>query len=79
MKPNLNFLLILLIKNERYAYILVSWYYKKRSNMGFEYLKNKTWLEITREERLFSAYLFFLIKENEGKFIFWLNQKLGYE
>ena len=64
---------------QRRTYTDVSWYYKKRSNMGFEYFKKKKWIEITREERLFSAYLYFSIKENEGKFISWLNQKLGYE
>jgi hypothetical protein len=43
--------------------------------MGFTYLKDKNWKDITREERLFCAELYFSIKRNEKKFIKWLNEK----
>lgn len=43
--------------------------------MGFTYLKDKNWKDITREERLFCAELHFSIKRNEKIFIKWLNEK----
>lgn len=43
--------------------------------MGFTYLEDKNWKEITREERIFCAELYFLVKRNEIKFIEWLNEK----
>ena len=33
--------------------------------MGFSYLQNKSWLEITREERLYCAFLYWDIKDKE--------------
>jgi hypothetical protein len=42
--------------------------------MGFEYLNKRNWLEITREERLFCAHLYWKIKGNEQDFINWLNE-----
>jgi hypothetical protein len=36
--------------------------------MGFAYLNNKNWNEISREERLFCAELYFCIKDDSGKF-----------
>lgn len=41
--------------------------------MGFSYLDNKNWIDITREERLFCAHLYWEVKGNEEKFVAWLN------
>jgi hypothetical protein len=42
---------------------------------NFAYLKNKSWSEITREERYFCAELFFQIKNIPQTFIQFLNSK----
>ena len=47
--------------------------------MGLKWLdkeKKKNWLDITREERLFCAHLYFDIKDQEKLFVEWLNSKL---
>lgn len=41
--------------------------------MGFSYLQNKSWLEITREERLYCAFLYWDVKDREKNFISWLD------
>ena len=41
--------------------------------MGFSYLQDKNWLEITREERLYCAFLYWDIKDREKDFISWLD------
>lgn len=44
--------------------------------MGFTYLHNNKWEEITREERFFCSHLFYKIKQNTIKnFINFLNSK----
>ena len=45
--------------------------------MGFSYLQNKNWLEITREERLYCAFLYWDIKDREKNFISWLDDNHG--
>lgn len=45
--------------------------------MGFSYLQNKNWLEITREERLYCAFLYWDIKDREKDFISWLDNNHG--
>ena len=45
--------------------------------MGFSYLQNKNWLEITREERLYCAFLYWDIKDRKRNFISWLNDNHG--
>jgi len=45
--------------------------------MGLSYLQNKNWLEITREERLYCAFLYWDIKDRERDFISWLNDNHG--
>ena len=42
--------------------------------MGFDYLDKKNWIDITREERFFCAYLYFDIKKDVNNFINWLNE-----
>jgi hypothetical protein len=42
--------------------------------MGFQYLGGKTWLEVTREERLFCSFLYWDISGNGRAFVEWLNQ-----
>jgi len=42
----------------------------------FTYLRNKSWSEITREERYFCAELYFDIKKNPQEFIEFLNREL---
>ncbi|MBA7581357.1 hypothetical protein ES708_23259 [subsurface metagenome] len=41
--------------------------------MGFSYLQDKSWLEITREERLYCAFLYWDAKDREKDFISWLD------
>ncbi len=41
--------------------------------MGFSYLQDKSWLEITREERLYCAFLYWDVKDREKDFISWLD------
>ena len=41
--------------------------------MGFSYLKDCYWVNISREERLFCAHLYWRIRGNVRKFIKWLN------
>jgi len=41
--------------------------------MGLSYLQNKSWLEITREERLYCAFLYWDVKDREKDFISWLD------
>jgi len=43
--------------------------------MGFTYLNGKNWLDVTREERLFCAYLYWDIKGKEKDFVLWLNRQ----
>ncbi|MBX4272096.1 hypothetical protein [Clostridium estertheticum] len=43
--------------------------------MGFSYLNNNNWANITREERVFCSDLFHTIQGNEKKFIRWLKNK----
>ena len=43
------------------------------------YFKGKSWKSITREERLFCAYLYFDIKKDTAKFIDWLTKHLDIE
>ena len=45
--------------------------------MGFSYLQGKSWLEITREERLYCAFLYWDVKDREKDFISWLNDSHG--
>ena len=42
--------------------------------MGFSYLDNKNWIDISREERLYCAHLYFQIKGKELQFVKWLNE-----
>lgn len=44
-----------------------------------DYFKGKSWKTITREERLFCAYLYFDIKKDIGRFINWLSTHLEIE
>lgn len=41
--------------------------------MGFSYLQNSSWLKITREERLYCAFLYSDIRDREEDFILFLN------
>ncbi len=41
--------------------------------MGFKYLNGKSWLDVTREERLFCSFLYWDIRQSERDFIIWLN------
>ncbi len=41
--------------------------------MGFKYFKGKSWIDISREERLYCAHLYFQIKSKELEFVKWLN------
>ena len=43
--------------------------------MGFSYLGDKSWLEVSREERLFCAHLYHDIRGHESNFIEWLNAR----
>jgi hypothetical protein len=45
--------------------------------MGFSYLQGKSWLDITREERLFCAFLYWDIRSREKDFVAWLNKNHG--
>ena len=45
--------------------------------MGFSYLQDKNWLEITREERLYCAFLYWDIKGREKDFVSWLDNNHG--
>lgn len=45
--------------------------------MGFSYLQGKSWLEITREERLYCAFLYWDIKGREKDFVSWLDDNHG--
>lgn len=49
--------------------------------MGFTYLGGKSWLDVTREERLFCSYLYWDVKGKERDFVLWLNENtdLGLE
>jgi hypothetical protein len=42
----------------------------------YAYLRNKSWSEITREDRYFCAELYFDIKDNPKSFVEFLNKKL---
>ena len=42
--------------------------------MGFTYLNGENWLDVTREERLFCACLYWDIKGKEKDFVLWLNE-----
>lgn len=44
--------------------------------MGFKYLSNKTWSQITREERYFCSHLYHFLIGKEKEFISWLNETL---
>ncbi|MDD5702227.1 MAG: hypothetical protein PHU23_09290 [Dehalococcoidales bacterium] len=45
--------------------------------MGLRYLNGKTWLQITREERLFCSYLYHDLIGKEKEFVDWLNSQAG--
>ncbi len=40
--------------------------------MGLSYLSGKSWLEVSREERLFCAFLYGDIRNSEKNFVVWL-------
>jgi hypothetical protein len=42
--------------------------------MGFEYFEGKNWIDISREERLYCAHLYFQIRGKELEFVKWLNE-----
>lgn len=42
--------------------------------MSFSYLNGKKWIDISREERLFCAHLYFQIQKDVNKFIDELNR-----
>ena len=44
--------------------------------MTFPYLGHRRWAEISREERLFCAELFFAIRGDESRFVGWLNERI---
>ena len=41
--------------------------------MKFDYLNNNSWSDISREERLFCAHLYWRIRGDVMKFVEWLN------
>lgn len=41
--------------------------------MGFKYLDGENWINISREERLFCAHLYWRIRNKKHNFIKWLN------
>ncbi len=43
--------------------------------MGFTYLSNRNWGDITREERFFCMHLYWDVKGREKEFVRWLNNK----
>lgn len=45
--------------------------------MGFSYLGDKSWSEITRDERYFCSELFFEIKQDINQFVKWLNDQVS--
>ena len=45
--------------------------------MGFKYLRNQYWSQITREERYFCSHLYHLLIGKEKEFVIWLNNTLG--
>lgn len=47
--------------------------------MGFSYLQGKSWLEVTREERLYCSYLYHDLLGKEREFISWLNPQFKRE
>lgn len=47
----------------------------KADSIMLPYFKNKTWAATSREERLFCAELFFVIRGREGEFVAWLNER----
>lgn len=44
--------------------------------MGFKYLSDKAWSQITREERYFCSHLYHFIIGKEKEFVSWLNESL---
>ena len=44
--------------------------------MGFKYLSDKTWSQITREERYFCSHLYHFLIGKEKEFVSWLNETL---
>lgn len=44
--------------------------------MGFNYLSDKTWSQITREERYFCSHLYHFLIGKEKEFVSWLNETL---
>jgi hypothetical protein len=49
--------------------------------MGFSYLDGKSWIEVSRDERLFCSELYHELKDNEKKkkFIYWLYNQCSLE
>jgi hypothetical protein len=45
--------------------------------MGFKYLSDKTWSQITREERYFCSHLYHFLIGKEKEFVSWLNETLN--
>jgi len=45
--------------------------------MGFKYLSEKTWSQITREERYFCSHLYHFLIGKEKEFVRWLNEALN--
>jgi len=43
--------------------------------MGFAYFGKEKWINISREERLFCAHLYWAIKSRENKFLEWISQR----
>lgn len=47
-----------------------------REKMGFKYLSDNTWSQITREERYFCSHLYHFLIGKEKEFVSWLNETL---
>lgn len=45
--------------------------------MGFKYLAEKTWSQVTREERYFCSHLYHFLIGKEKEFVAWLNKTTG--
>ena len=45
--------------------------------MGFKYLENKNWSQVTREERYFCSHLYHFLIGKEKEFVNWLNETIG--
>lgn len=44
--------------------------------MGFAYLNDKNWTDITRDERFFCTELYVVIKKDTKGFVKWLSKKI---